>query len=115
MAILKETDWLKSHAHRILEQHKGNIWTSPITIIELFLLAERAKLDIERLLANVLDIATLKGDLATLQIAAGYIKHKRANVFDALHAAHCGTDSKIISSDKVYDKLGLNRIRLEAA
>ena len=40
-----------------------------------------------------------------------YILEDGVGVLDAFHAAH--TEEAIISSDSVYDKLGLKRIRLE--
>ena len=43
-------------------------------------------------------------------IAAEYIKNG-VNVFDAFHAAHC--NGEIISSDHIYDKLNIKRIKLE--
>ena len=45
-------------------------------------------------------------------IAAHYMKAKNVNVFDAIHAGYC-IRSTIISSDKVFDRLGLKRIALE--
>ena len=43
-------------------------------------------------------------------IAAEYIKNG-VKVFDASHAAHC--NGEIISSDHIYDKLNIKRIKLE--
>ncbi len=112
-ALLKEDDWLKHRAQRLYQRHKGMIWTSPVTLIELLLLADEFKLDPERLLVDALAIATFHGgDPHVLLLAAHYMKEKKSRVFDSLHAAFCGDDS-IISSDKVFDKLGLRRIRLE--
>lgn len=48
----------------------------------------------------------------TALLAAHYIKQKKINVFDALHAAYAQFD-EIISSDHIFDELGLDRIKLE--
>ncbi len=113
VALLKPSDWLKKAAERILNEHPGQIWTSPTTLTELLLLAAEFKLDPERLLVDVLEIAGLRGgDANVFFVAAGFMKEQGVGVFDALHAAHCG-DSVIISSDKMFDRLGLRRIRLE--
>lgn len=84
-----------------------------MTIIEMLLLAEEYKLDPERVVVDVLEIAEVKGiDINILLLASNLMKHKNVNVFDALHASFCG-ENEIISSDKVFDKLGLKRISLE--
>ena len=112
LALMKESDWLKQSAEHLLEKHRGQIWTSPITLIELLLVAAEYTLDTERLLVDVLEIAKLEGGEARHYLmAAGLIKEHKVGVFDALHATFC-EDSKIISSDKVFDRLGLERVRL---
>ena len=61
----------------------------------------------------MLEIAELRdGDANVFFVAAGFMKEHGVGVFDSLHAAHCG-DGKIISSDRVFDRLGIKRIRLE--
>jgi predicted nucleic acid-binding protein len=113
LAILKETDWLKSRARRMLLKHKKDLWTSPVTAIELLLLADRTGLDAERLILDMTQIAELRGiDARILLAAAHYMKEHSAHTFDALHAAFCDSDS-IISSDKIFDRIGLRRIPLE--
>ena len=113
LALLKPSDWLKDSAKQLLEEYKGEIVTSSVTLIELLLLAKECKLDPERLLLDALEIAELRdANPDPFLIAASIIKKGKANVFDALHAAFCGSD-EIVSSDKVYDKLGLKRIRLD--
>jgi len=67
------------------------------------------------LVASVFEIAELRGGETNIfLLAAHYMKEAQAKTFDSLHAAYCGKD-KIISSDKVFDKLGLERVKLEAA
>ena len=112
-ALLKDDDWLKDRARTLYQKYKGQIWTSPITLIELLLLADEFKLDPERLLVDAVSIAKLRGgDPHVFLLAAHHMKEKKSRAFDSLHAAFCG-DDRIISSDKVFDKLGLRRIRLE--
>ncbi|MDE1856223.1 MAG: PIN domain-containing protein [Candidatus Micrarchaeota archaeon] len=109
LALLKGSDWLKTNATRLLERYRNNISTSETTFVELMLLAERYQLDPVRVVADVLAI-TKSSDTTYLK-AAYYIKEKKINVFDAFHAAHA--EEGIISSDKVYDRLGLSRTKLE--
>ena len=114
LALLKKSDWLKKPAKRLLDRYRGSIWTSPATLIELLLVAAEYQLDPEQLLVDVLQLAELRGgDVGVFLRAAGYVKEQGVNVFDSLHAAWCGPGSKIISSDKVFDRLGLERIALE--
>ncbi len=112
VALLKKSDWLKSGALKLFEKHHGSIWTSPATLIELLLIAAEFDLDPEELLVDVLKIADLRhGEPNVFLVAAGFIKNQGATVFDSVHAAYCGS-SKIISSDRVFDRLGLDRIPL---
>lgn len=112
LALLKPTDWLKNYAGEILRKYRGEIWTSEVAFIELLLLAKRYGLDPVRLVSSVIAICKVKGvDENVLFLASHYIK-KGFNVFDAFHASHAMGD-KIISSDDVYDKIGMERIKLE--
>ena len=113
LALLKEDDWLGKEAKRLLKQHGGEIWTSPAALAELLILADRFSFDPEQLIIDVLNIADLRhGEPRVFHTAASYMKYDRVGPFDPLHAAFCG-NSKIISSDKAFDRLGLERIPLE--
>ncbi len=115
LAILKETDWLKSNANALLEAHRGDIRTSLATLIELLLLSEKYSLDPERILATVSSMASVPSeDLALSRTAAEHMLRSGLNTLDAFHAASAGTD-EIISSDKAFDRVGLKRIPLESA
>ncbi len=113
LAIIKESDWLKSRAEKIYERNKGNISTSLATILELLIIAKREGLDPEITMEAVLEISSVD-ELSKDRIfaAAHLIKHKNFNVFDAFHAVLAG-EKMIISSDSIYDKIGLSRLRLE--
>jgi len=114
LALLKDKDWLQKTAMKLLHDWRGKIWTSPATLIELLLLSSEFHLDPERLLIDALEISELRGgDPNVFLVAAHYIKEKGTTVFDSVHAASCGRGCKIISSDKVFDKLGLDRVPLE--
>ena len=108
LAILKGSDWLKRKALGILELYKDEITTSETTFIELMLLSNKYRLDPVELTSNVMILAHIHDPT---YLKAAYFIKKGANVFDAFHAAHAG--KQIISSDKVYDRLGFERIRLE--
>ena len=114
LALLKPSDWLQRRARELAQEHEGDLWTSPVTIIELLLLAKRRELDPERLIVDALQIAQLQhSDAQVFLRAARYMREHRAGVFDAVHAGYCG-DDEIISSDMIFDKIGLKRIALEA-
>jgi predicted nucleic acid-binding protein len=114
LALLKKQDWLQVPARRLLERYRGQLRTSPITLVELLLLAAEFGLDPERLILSVVELVELEeGDPAYYLVAARHLKQHKMGVFDALHAAFCGRGNTILSSDKVFDKLGLKRIRLE--
>jgi len=114
VALTKESDWLKGPAEALLAKYRGEIWISPATLIELMLLSVRMNLDRLRAARNALHIGKLRdGDPDVFVLAATYAKTKRAGAFDALHAAYCGPERPILSSDKAFDRLGLRRIPLE--
>ena len=111
LALLKSSDWLKTGATRIFNTYKGSIRTSETTFVELMLLSHKYGLDPVRVAADVM--AMTKTNDTTYLKAAYFIKESKVNVFDAFHAAHAGKE--IISSDGVYDRLGITRVKLEKA
>ena len=116
LALLKDSDWLKTSAKRLLQVHKNEIWSSPVTLIELLLVSVQFDIDPERLIAGVLELAQIQGgEVKPILIASHYIKNSGVGVFDSLHAAFCGVEGKIISSDRVFDRLGLDRIPIESS
>lgn len=108
LALLKGSDWLKQNALRVLENYKHEITTSEATFIELMLLSDKYKLDPVEVTSSVMALINTTNPVY-LQ-AAFYVK-RGVRPFDAFHAAHAGKE--IISSDRVYDKLELHRIKLE--
>ena len=107
LALLKPTDWLRENARRILEKEHGRIYTSETTYIELMLLAKRYKLDPVRIAIDVMAICNEKN--GKYQAAAELIT-QNVGVFDSFHVVH--SNGKIISSDKVYRKSGIEQIDL---
>ena len=113
LALIKDSDWLKKNAIKILKEHKGKIKTSLSVMIEIALLCKRLKINILQVFTNIFEIIEVNEETYSTCIqAAVYIEKYNLNVFDAFHAAHCGND-KIISSDSAYDSIGLERIKLE--
>ena len=106
MKFLKSSDWLKENAVKIIKNYK--IETSEVTYIELMLLAKKYDLDFIEITKDVMAICHENNGIYL--VAAEYIKNG-VNVFDAFHAAHC--NGEIISSDHLYDKLDIKRIKLE--
>ena len=109
LALLQDGDWRKANATKILDRYKGQITTSVITFVELGLLAKRYNLDVLKIFASVMAICEI--DDERLLKAATYIRDYGLGVFDAFHAAYC--DEKIISSDSAYERVGIERIKLE--
>lgn len=82
-------------------------------MIELALVCKKFKISVLDAFANILEIVRVDEDAYSICLqAAVYIEKYNLNVFDAFHAAFCG-NNKIISSDSVYDSIGLERIKLE--
>lgn len=80
-------------------------------VLELLLISKKFNSSAQALVGYVLDIAKVDGvEPATILLAAHYIDEQNVSIFDAFHAALC--QNEIISSDHVYDKLGISRIKL---
>jgi predicted nucleic acid-binding protein len=107
-ALLKPTDWLKTNAESIYAQHKDEIHTSEVTFIELLLLAKKFDLPAIQLTAAAMKISNFE---ETYPLKAAKYIEEGVGVFDAFHAAHC--EGKILSSDHIFDTIGLERIKLE--
>ncbi len=111
IALLKEGDWLASSAKKLYVIHKNNIYTSLATILELLLLSKKFNMPPEKLMSSVLEITKVPGyEPATILHAAHLMEEEGVGVFDSFHAAACG--GEIISSDHVYDRLGIVRIKI---
>jgi len=112
LALIKDTDWLKINAMKILEENKGNIRTSISVIMELAHICKRLGMNTLDTFVNVFEIIDVNEETYSICMqSAVYIQKYNLSVFDAFHAAYCGTD-KIISSDSDYDRIGIGRIKL---
>lgn len=113
LAIVKDTDWLKENSLKILRENKGRIKTSISVMIEVALICKKFKLNTMNTFAHIFEIINVDEETYSVCMkAALYIEKYNLNVFDAFHAASC-KDEKIISSDDVYETLGIERIKLE--
>ena len=113
LALIKETDWLKGSASKILKENKGNIITSVSVMIEMAIMCKRLKISVLKTFAHIFELVEVSDETYLICTqAALYIEKYNLTVFDAFHAAFCGND-KIISSDSAYDTLGIERIKLE--
>src|SRR3989344_2296881 len=99
LALVKDSDWLKERAIRILKENNGKITTSMSVAIELALICKKLKIDTIELFSNTFELVKIEADAHEICMrAALYIEKYELNVFDAFHAAYCNND-KIISSD----------------
>ncbi len=92
-----------------MEKYEGRITTSEVTFIELMLLAKRYNLNLVKIASSVTAICGIEDE--KLLRAAIYIRDYKVGVFDAFHESYCS--GAITSSDSVFDKLGIRRIKLE--
>lgn len=115
LAILKKRDRLKSPATKIFkaaEEGKIGLSTSAATVIEiLFFIYEYGIQERGRRILN--DLFNLKVEFVDLPAEIGVeavalMNRYGATPLDAIHAAMAGPE--ILSTDKVYDKMGLKRV-----
>ncbi len=115
LALLLKGDRLERCAKAAYAKHAREIWTSMLTVQELLLLSYKRKLDPLKMLDCMLDLVRIDETPLTTQNAleaAKTMASYEATPFDAMHAVACRGDS-ILSSDKVYERMGLQRIKLE--
>ncbi|PSG99722.1 MAG: hypothetical protein BRC28_03205 [Nanohaloarchaea archaeon SW_4_43_9] len=108
-ALIKEEDWLKDNAENLIREGK-EVETSIVTFIEIFLLSNRYEINLERAVADIMEIAETDFDENVVFQALEY-KERGLNTFDSFQAAKAG--QKIISSDIEFDDVGLDRVKLE--
>lgn len=117
IAMLKEEDELKPSAVKIfvaVRQRKIEAFTSAAALLEVLFWASKVKVRRARVREYVRTAARLVSEVVPLSyedliIAAEYLQTKPAFVLDALHAAAAGA-WPILSSDTIYEKLGLRRM-----
>lgn len=115
LALLKDGDRLKDNAEKYYRKFKNQMWTSFLTLIELMLWAYSHKKDPLPFVECASKLVKLKKIEISFEklLAACYLVEKyNCTTFDSLHAVICG-ENKILSSDRKYDKIGLNRVKLE--
>ena len=110
IALLKPGDRLAVSAAAVYGRYKGRIYTSLATIIELVIVGQRLNLDLERLIRSVMSMAYVDGiEQTSIEAVVHLIKNRHIGAFDAFHAVL--SKGQIISSDHVYDGIGIGRIR----
>lgn len=115
LALIKKKDWLKESAEKILQMHYGQIWTSTLTLLEILMVCHREKIPVYEALQTamaMIEVRKIELDQDFCLKAAALASKTEGTVFDMMHALACGNDT-IISSDKIFDKLGMKRIKLE--
>lgn len=120
IALVKDEDWFREPAVRSLEE-RDDIYTSILAYAEVLVLfydREQADYEIDgpRAIANLLElvpIAPEEHEDAVLA-AAAFLEEFHLTPFDALHAGVITTSGgTVLSSEKDYDTVGLERIPLE--
>jgi len=113
-SILKESDWLKEDARRVM---KNNVKTSVITIVEIEIVSKRDFGDefsnsVFDKLSKMKNLKIVDLNEKIIEKGVEYRKKFGLNIFDSLHAATSFVLKEgIVSTDKVYDIVeGLERI-----
>jgi len=112
IALIKDDDWLQERAATIAANHKGEIYTSRATLLELLMISDRFEFDRLEALSYALEIASIPEDETVLFQAADYMEQFGLTSFDAYHVAYADNDP-IISSDKSFDDVTDSRISIE--
>lgn len=111
VALLKGDDWLTERAEALYAEYDDELEVSIAVFIELFLIEEQFSFDRERAAISIFEMADSDVSEDVVFQALEYIDDG-LNVFDAFHGALAG--EAILSSDKAFDKVGIERIQLES-
>ncbi len=117
IAMLKEEDELRASAVKVftaVRQKRIEIFTSGAALLEVLFWASKAKAKRAKIREYIRTAARLVSEVTPLAyedfvIAAEHLQTKPIFALDALHAAAAGA-WPILSSDTIYEKLGLQRI-----
>jgi len=113
LALIKEDDWLSSRAGELYQEHGDSLVTSSHALLEVLMVLEMENVDdFPELVGDILEIADLLHVEEKRVFQAAFFMEEGATPFDAFHAALAGHKT-IISSDKKYDELGIERVKLE--
>ena len=102
LALVKDEDWLGETAEQVYREHREELWTSQFTLIELLLVAYRDDRDAEQVIANAVELVSVRGGAEPVVAAATYVSDYGFTPFDALHLVESDGDT-IVSSDEAYD------------
>lgn len=111
VALAKDDDWLRERAETLLAEHRDDIETSVSTFIELFWICDEYGLDRDQVIAHVLELATVDFEPDLVFQASEYVD-EGLTVLDAFHAS-AARDVPMISSDRSFDGIDVERIPLE--
>lgn len=119
VALAKESDWLQSAALGALDEH-DHLHTSILSYAELLVLfydreAAAYEIDVPRAITNLLELVPIRPGEHEEPVlaAAAFLEEHDVTPFDALHAGMISTgDGRVLSSERVYDTVGLDRTPL---
>lgn len=111
IGLMSESDEHHAAALRLKKRYGPELETSLITIAELLAGCEERGLDPENTISPIFDMAKISGiTLEEAMKAANYMKIKRLQSIDAIHAALAGEEIISFDRDSDMDKSGLKRI-----
>lgn len=109
ISLINVDDSLHAEAQKIFNKYKGSLETSLLTIAEMLNGCEKRGLDPEIIVSSVFQLTAVSGiTLEQALRASYYMKEKNLSAIDALHASL--SDFELISSDKDFDKIDVDRI-----
>ncbi|WP_134671717.1 PIN domain-containing protein [Halorussus marinus] len=119
-ALVKDDDWLQEAAVQALEE-RDDVHTSILAYAEVLVLfydreAAEYEIDPTRAITNLLELVPIVPEHHedTVLAAATFLDEYELTPFDALHAGLVTTgDGRVLSSERDYDTVGLDRIPLE--
>lgn len=120
LALAKSDDWLQPAARTALEEHE-DVHTSLASYTEFFLYVydeneSTYPIDLERAVTDLVDCVPIRPEAHEQAVLAASVLAQEHGLtpFDAIHAGVAvATDGQVLSSERDYDEIDVDRVPLE--
>ena len=115
LALLKPSDWLKENAEEIFKKHEGKVFTSETAVVEILWFSRKEKIDPLSYITSLCSLVEIINSDPRLYVQAAYfMRNHEIDPCDSIHAAYGKINSMpIISSEREYEKIGVETIKLK--
>lgn len=99
LALIAGDDWRGVAAEDFYEDHREDLRTSRVTLVELLFVAAREGWDALTVVANARQLVRIDDDVDDVLAAASYVEDHDLSPFAALHLVAAGDDPIVFGDD----------------